>query len=81
MSTAPAAWAGVTAVNDVALVTVTAVAAVPPSETDVSPATKAAPVSVIVVPPAAGPTEGDTSVTHGATLKVKPSASDADPPR
>ena len=52
---APAAWAGVTAVRAVELVTVTLVAATPPKVTAVLPATKLVPVMVTVWPPEMGP--------------------------
>ena len=57
MSTAPAAWAGVVAVSDVALTTATLVAAAPPTETIV-PVVKPVPVMVTPSPPALGPTAG-----------------------
>ncbi len=56
-STAPGACAAVTAVIEVALTTVTLVAATPPIVT-VAPVVKPVPVSVTAVPPAAGPTDG-----------------------
>lgn len=54
---------------DVALTTLTLVAATPPTVT-VAPLTKFVPeiVIVIVVPPAEVPLDGDTDVTVGATL-------------
>ena len=57
------------AVIDVALTTLTLVAATPPTVT-VAPLTKFVPeiVIVIVVPPAEVPLDGDTDVTVGATL-------------
>ena len=57
--------AGLVAVIDVALLTVTAVAAVEPNAT-VSPDAKPVPVMVTVVPPAAGPLVGLTADTVGA---------------
>ena len=50
--TAPAAWAGVVAVSEVALPKTTPVAATPPRAT-VAPDTKPVPVIVTAVPPAA----------------------------
>jgi len=67
--TAPAAFAGVVAVIDVELTTVTPVAAVPPNVTDVAPL-KLVPVMVTDVPPAAGPELALTPVTVGAPTKV-----------
>ena len=66
-STAPWAWAGVVAVIDVLLATVTPVAAVPPKLT-VAPETKFVPVIVTPVPPAIGPLAGVTDATLGAVL-------------
>jgi hypothetical protein len=63
-STAPAACAGVTALIEVALVTVNR-AAVPPNETAVAPV-NCLPVMVTLVPPAVDPLSGDTAVTVGA---------------
>jgi hypothetical protein len=63
--TRPAACAGVVAVIDVALVTVTPVAAVPPIAT-VAPVTKFVPVIVTLVPPPVGPDVGATPTTVGA---------------
>ncbi len=57
--------AGLVAVIDVALLTVTPVAAVEPNDT-VSPDAKPVPVMVTVVPPAAGPLVGLTADTVGA---------------
>ena len=57
--------AGLVAVIDVALFTVTPVAAVEPNAT-VSPDAKPVPVMVTVVPPAAGPLDGLTADTVGA---------------
>jgi hypothetical protein len=62
--TAPAAPAGVVAVIDVLLATVTPVAATPPNVT-VSPAAKFVPVIVTDVPPDVVPLEGLTLVTVG----------------
>ena len=67
--TAPAAFAGVVAVIDVALTTVKLVAATPPNVTAVAPV-KLVPVIVTLVPPATGPEPGLTPVTVGATAKV-----------
>jgi hypothetical protein len=61
----PAAPAGVTHVRLVALDTVTAVQALPPTVTVVLPATKPVPVSVIVVPPAGKPADGLTEASVG----------------
>ena len=63
--TAPAARAAVVAVIVVALTTVTPVAAVPP-RLSVAPARKLVPVSVMAVPPLAGPDAGATPVIVGA---------------
>lgn len=60
----PAAWTGVMAVIDVALVTLTVVAAVPPTVT-VAGVAKLVPVIVIDVPPAVVPVAGLTAVTVG----------------
>jgi hypothetical protein len=57
--------AGEVAVIEVAEFTVTPVAALPPKAT-VSPAAKFVPVTVTVVPPAAGPEAGATALTVGA---------------
>src|SRR5262249_23978754 len=62
---APAACAGEVAVIVVALTTVTAVAAVPPTVT-VAPARKPVPVIVRLVPPLVDPDVGATPVTVGA---------------
>jgi len=63
--------AGEVAVIDVAELTVTPVAAVPPKET-VSPAAKFVPVTVTAVPPDAGPVAGFTLLTVGAGGGVPP---------
>ena len=65
--TAPAAWAGVIAVIDVLLTSVTPVEAVPPRLT-VAPAKKPVPAIVIVVPPLMVPELGAIEVTVGAGL-------------
>src|ERR1700687_1025013 len=65
--TAPAAWAGVMAVIDVLLTSVTPVAAVPPRPT-VAPARKPVPVIVTAVPPLIVPELGVIEVTVGAGL-------------
>lgn len=70
-ATAPAAWAGVVALMLVALLTVTAVAAVPPTET-VEPAKKLVPLMVMRVPPVLGPLVGLTAVIVGAGWAVPP---------
>ena len=67
--TAPAACAGVVAVIDVLLTTVTLVAAVPPSVT-VAPARKPVPVIVTGVPPAVVPDGGAIELTVGAGFDV-----------
>ena len=71
--TAPVAPAGVVAVIDVALTTVTPVAAVEPNFT-VAPVAKFVPVIVTAVPPATGPLFGDTLVTVGGAAYVYPLA-------
>src|SRR5204863_9694461 len=63
-STVPSACAGVLAVIDVALATLTFVAAVPPKAT-VAPLTKFVPLIVTDVPPAIGPLLGATLVIVG----------------
>jgi hypothetical protein len=65
-STVPAARAGVVAVIDVALATVTPLAAVPPNDT-VAPAANPVPLIVTAVPPAVVPEDGETPLTAGAT--------------
>lgn len=67
MFTAPAAWAGVVAVIDVLLTSVTPVAALPPRLT-LAPARKPVPVIVTVVPPLMLPELGVTETTVGAGL-------------
>lgn len=62
---APAACAGVVAVIEVALTTVTPVAAVPPMVTLVAPV-KFVPVMVTLVPPEVGPLDGLIELTVGA---------------
>ena len=62
--TKPAELAGVVAVIEVALTTVTPVAAMPPNATDVAPV-KLVPVIVTLVPPAVVPEFGLTLVTVG----------------
>ncbi len=64
--TAPAAWAGATAVALVADTTVKVAAEIVPKETAVV-ADRPVPVRVTVVPPVAGPVAGATLVTVGAT--------------
>ena len=63
--TAPAAWAGVVQVREVALPKDTPVAGVPPKVT-VAPVTKFVPVIVTEVPPVVGPEVGLTEETVGA---------------
>ena len=65
--TVPALPVGVVAVIVVPFTTVTFVAAVPPNVT-VAPATKFVPVIVTAVPPATGPTLGDTLLTVGVGI-------------
>ena len=60
----PAEPAGTVAVIDVALTTVTDVAATPPTVTEVAPVNPV-PVIVIEVPPVSGPLGGETLVTVG----------------
>ena len=64
-STAPTEPAGVVAVIEVALTTVTPVAAAPPNVTAGAPV-KLVPVMVTDVPPAVGPEFGLTLLTVGA---------------
>jgi hypothetical protein len=66
-STVPAICAGVTAVIDVALVTVKLAAGNLPNVTAVVPV-KPLPVIVTVVPPSVGPLFGETEVTVGAPI-------------
>jgi hypothetical protein len=61
----PEVPAGVVAVIEVALTTVTPVAAAPPKVTEVAPV-KPVPVIVIEVPPRVDPVAGDTADTVGA---------------
>ena len=70
MPTAPAAWAGVVAVIDTLLTTVTFEAGVPPTLT-VAPVRKFVPVIVTPVLPAAGPVLGAIEVTVGAGFVVE----------
>jgi hypothetical protein len=65
--TAPAAWAGVVAVIEVLLTSVTPVAAVPP-RLIVAPARKPVPVTVTAVPPLIVPELGVIEVMVGAGL-------------
>jgi hypothetical protein len=65
--TAPAVPAGVVAVIEVLLTTVTLVAAAEPNVT-VAPLAKLLPVIVTEVPPATGPLFGLTLVTVGFTI-------------
>ena len=62
--TSPAAWKGVFAMIDVALTTVTPVAAVPPNVTEVAPA-RFVPVIVTPVPPIVEPIGGTMLVNVG----------------
>ena len=61
----PALPAGVIAVSEVELTTVTTVAAVPPIVTEVAPV-KSVPVMVTACPPVSGPDDGLMDVTVGA---------------
>ena len=63
--TAPAACAGVVAVIEVLLATLTLVAEIPPRLT-IAPLTKLAPLMVTDVPPAVGPELGETALRVGA---------------
>src|SRR5262249_29661253 len=76
---APAACCAVVAVIVVLEATTTLEAAVPPM-VSVAPATKPVPVTVMLVPPSAGPVAGDRLVTVGAGsgLYVKAPASAPD---
>jgi len=65
--TAPAAWAGIVAVIEVLLTTVTPVAAVPPKLT-VAPERNPVPLIVTGVPPFTVPEAGLIAVTVGAGL-------------
>ena len=76
---APAAPAGVTAVMEVALTTLTLVAATPPTVTLLAPV-KLVPVMVIAVLPEAGPDDGLTLAMVGAATYVNVIACDVDPP-
>ena len=69
--TAPAAWAGVTAVIVVLFVTETFVAEAPPKET-VAPGTKPVPVIVTDVPPFVVPLFGEIEDTVGAGVPNPP---------
>ena len=69
----PALPAGVVAVICVALTTTTFVAAVPPTVT-AAPEAKPVPVIVMLVLPAVGPLLGETFVTVGGAIYVKPPA-------
>src|SRR6185312_14806582 len=60
-------WAGVVAVIEVLLTTVTLLAAVPPKLTP-APERKLVPPMVTVVPPPVGPELGETEVTVGLVL-------------
>ena len=67
--TAPADLAGVVAVREVVLTTVTFVAGVPPKVTPVAPV-KFVPVIVTEVPPSVVPVAGDTEEIEGAVTGV-----------
>ena len=77
--TAPAAFAGVTTVTDVALTFVSDVPAVPPNVTLLVPE-RFVPVMVSVVPPATGPLDWDSSVIVGAAIYRYPFVAVAEPP-
>ena len=68
--TAPAVWGGVMAVIEVPLITVTAVAEVPPNFTD-APARKPVPVMVTAAPPLVVPELGVIAVTVGAGFEAE----------
>ena len=70
--TAPAACAGVVSVIEVALATITLVAATPPNVT-VAPVVKSVPVSVTAVPPADGPEVGLTVVSVAIGVRCRTS--------
>lgn len=71
MSAAPAVRAGVEAVMDVALTTVTFVVGFPPIET-AAPEVKPVPVIVMPRPPDVAPSAGVTAVTVGAAAAGGP---------
>lgn len=77
--TAPAEWAGVTTVTELALTFVSDVPAVPPNVTAVVFA-KLVPVIVTVVLPVDGPLTGDTVVIVGAAIYRYPSVLVTSPP-
>ena len=60
------------AVKLVGETTVTELAATPPKNTDVPVEVKFAPVTLTVVPPAAGPVPGETPLTVGAVPDTVP---------
>ena len=68
-STVPAGPAGAVAVRVVGPVSVMEAARVVPKST-VAPGPKPVPVTVTMVPPASGPSSGETVATTGAAVKV-----------
>jgi hypothetical protein len=72
-SATPTVPAGVVHVSDVAETNVTPVQAEPPTWT-VAPETNSVPLTVMSVPPPAGPLVGDTPDTEGAAAYVNPPA-------
>ena len=76
---APAEPAGVTQVKVVSSTTVSAVALADPTRTTVAP-DRFVPVTVIVVPPASEPDDGETMATVGGAWYVKPPVRVVDPP-
>ncbi|MNJ61284.1 hypothetical protein D3C77_570640 [compost metagenome] len=67
--TAPAAWAGVVTVTEVALLTVRLVPGVPPKVTPVAPV-RLVPDSITEVPPAVLPLAGKALLRVGVALEV-----------
>ena len=68
--TAPAAWAGVVPVIEVALTRTTPVRSDPPKVMLDDVSVNPVPVMVTAVEPTAGPEFGETDVTNGAELNV-----------
>ena len=79
MSTVPSAPAGEVAVQVVAEVHETAVAAVPPKLAVVAPATKPVPVMVTTVAPPGGPPFGEIALMAGGSVKVWEASADGPP--
>lgn len=77
---APTVPDGVTAVTEEELTLTSDVATVPPTVTLNVPL-KFVPVMVMDVPPAIGPTDGDTKEITGAATYVKPPVNVSEPPR